>query len=93
MDNLARFLAIERNNGNDRKPKWQMVLGCDRLELWGMGTATEVETNTVRHVFHIAHNEAARRGARVRYLGQRFDIIQVSDSSKLIGIELLCALA
>src|SRR5215217_4973885 len=92
MSGLGKFLKIETNVGSDRSPRWKTVLGCERIELWDAGTATEVSSNSVRHIFHVAHHEAAKRNARVVYLGHRFNIVQVSDSSKLVGIELTCEL-
>ena len=41
-------------------------------------------------LFHNAYLETVARGQRVKYLGQTFSILDVSDSKRLIGLELSC---
>jgi hypothetical protein len=92
LGGVGKYIRIDKNVGTSDRPKWKTVLGCERVEVWETSTATEVDSSSVLRVFHIAHHPAVVRGARITYLGRHLDILRVSDSSKLVGIEVLCEL-
>ena len=87
---VGKYIRIEKNTGTTTDPVWRTVLGCEKVELWDTFTVEEAGNGAMQRVFHIAHNASATRGARVTYLGQGFEIARVSDSSKLVGIEVIC---
>lgn len=83
---IDRFIKIERS----RSGRWSVVPLGARVRVWETVQA-EAEDGSPRVMFHIAFMEGLARGQRVSYLGQHFSLLEVSDSKRLVGLELRCA--
>jgi len=82
---IERFIRIER----EVKAKWSAIPLGEKVRVWEMSSAVSDEGEPLR-LFHIGHLETVARGQRVKYLGNTFAIISVSDSKRLVGLELNC---
>ena len=83
---IERFIRIERRQGEG----WHTVPLGERVKVWEKAQAA-ADDGSLRILFHIAYLEGLSRGQRVTYLGQRFTLLEVSDSRRLVGLELRCA--
>lgn len=83
---IDRFIKIERQ----RDGKWSAVPLGERVRVWETVQA-EAEDGSPRVMFHIPFLEGLGKGQRVSYLGQHFTLLEVSDSKRLVGLELRCA--
>lgn len=83
---VERFIRIERKQGAG----WHTIPLGDRVKVWEKAQA-EADDGSLRILFHIAFLEGVGRGQRVTYLGQTFTLLEVSDSKRLVGLELRCA--
>ena len=76
---------------------WKTVPNGASIQLWEKHVAEAVNEQNqpalTRHIFHIPFVAGLARGNRVTYLGTKFAVLKVSDSPKLLGLELLCELA
>jgi hypothetical protein len=82
---VARFIRIERQ----MKSKWATIPLGEKVRVWDTSSAMS-DDGEPRLLFHIGYLESVARGQRVKYLGQTFSILDVSDSKRLIGLELSC---
>jgi hypothetical protein len=82
---VERFIRIER----ETKAKWGAIPLGEKVRVWETTTAV-VDDGEPRILFHIGYLEAVARGQRVKYLGKTFSILEVSDSKRLVGLELNC---
>lgn len=80
-----RFIRIER----ELKSKWGAIPLGEKVRVWETTSAVS-DDGEPRMLFHIGYLETVARGQRVKYLGQTFPILDVSDSKRLIGLELSC---
>jgi hypothetical protein len=90
---MERYIRIQRPAGSRGGVKqWQTVPGAERIAVWEM---SRVDTEDAQKllIFHIAFLDRLEKGCRVHYLGEDFEIISVSDSPKLRGLELQCRAA
>ncbi len=97
---VEKFIRIQRlhraPDGAD--PEWRTIPNGFRVRVWEMSTADAVagddedaSTSKRRFIFHIAHMPMIERGCRVTYLGNDMTVLGVSDSTRLLGLELRCA--
>ena len=53
-------------------------------------SSAEADDRSRRVLFHVAFLGGLARGNRVTYLGQHFNVLEISDSKRLVGLELIC---
>jgi hypothetical protein len=96
---VERFLRIQVPRGRDSSAasigkSWHTLANADKvsvleqLTLMAPNETTGVEEK--RFIFHIRFVDGVRRGARITYLGNHFTVLAVSDSKRLVGLELSC---
>lgn len=83
---VERFIRVLRRAGE----KWQTIPLGDKVRVWETSTA-DAEDGTKLIMFHIAFMPGLAKGQRVKYLGSEFELLEVSDSKRLVGLELRCA--
>jgi head-tail adaptor len=87
---MERYIRIQRPAGSRGDVKqWQTVPGADRVAVWETSRADGANGQKLL-IFHIAFLAGIEAGCRVHYLGEDFEIVSVSDSPKLRGLELQC---
>ena len=97
---VEKFIRIQRlhraPDGAD--PEWRTIPNGFRVRIWEMSTVDAVEgedgdghASRKRYIFHIAHMPMIERGCRVTYLGGDLTVLSVSDSTRLLGLEIRCA--
>lgn len=82
---VERFIRIQRLEGD----VWHTIENGFRVRVWETSSA-DTGDGTRRVLFHIAFLKGVARGQRVTYLGSHFDLLEVSDSRRLVGLELRC---
>jgi hypothetical protein len=96
---IDRYIRIQNPDGatTSRAQKatgWKTLPNCEKVGVWEYGTLTAPDEATgvseKRFVFHIGFVDGVRKGSRVTYLGNHFSVLGVSDSTRLIGLELTC---
>jgi hypothetical protein len=98
LSKVTKMIRIERQLGGadaSSEPEiWKTIPNGERVRVWENSTAESIDPATgnasLRHLFHIRHMPLISRGNRVTYFGQKFRVLDVSDSSRLLGLELLC---
>ncbi len=97
MAEVERFIRIQNSTKSRGKDmQWRTVPNADRVRVWEMGSVdaladeTAENANPKRFIFHIAFLEGVTRGCRVSYMGSHFQVLSVSDSTRLRGLELRC---
>jgi head-tail adaptor len=95
---IERFIRIQNAvQRTGQEPEWRTLPNCTRVRVWEMSSAdalaaeAEEVVSVRRMIFHIAFVDGVIRGSRVTYLGQNFQVLGVSDSTRLRGLELRCA--
>ena len=88
MAEIERFLRIQRRT-KDRSSTWETLPAAGRMQIWAMSKVDDEDAEPLM-IFHIGFVDGVRKGCRAVYLGQVFDISEVSDSPKLRGLELRC---
>ena len=83
---IERFIRIQRR----QDAGWHTIPLGGRVKVWEKAQA-EADDGSLRILFHIAYLDGLGRGQRVTYLGQAFTLLEVSDSKRLVGLELRCA--
>ena len=82
---VERFIRIERP-----VPKgWHTIPLGEKVRVWESSSA-EADNGSRLAYFHIAFLDGLARGNRVTYLGQHFSVLEISDSKRLVGLELRC---
>lgn len=95
---MTKIIRIERQlsgpDASGEEETWKTIPNGQRVKVWENSTAEAIDPVTgsasLRHLFHIRHMPLVARGNRVTYFGQKFRVLDVSDSPKLLGLELLC---
>lgn len=94
---VERFLRIQepaRASKNATASAWRTLPNCEKVPVWQTATAQRLDEGeslpTKLHIFHIPHVPRVARGFRVQYLGQHFQVAEVSNSPQLLGLELRC---
>ncbi len=82
---VERFILIQRLEGDS----WRIIPLGERVRVWEMATA-DAEDGSRLVLFHIAFMPGLSRGQRVSYLGSAFELLEISDSKRLVGLELRC---
>ena len=96
VERFIRIQQIFQVPGRD-KVEWRTLPNANRVRVWEMGNvdalADEVaeDASPKRFIFHIGYLDGISRGCRVTYLGSSFSVLDVSDSTRLRGLELRCA--
>jgi hypothetical protein len=83
---VERFIKIQRREDTG----WRTIPMGERVKVWEK-TQAEADDGSLRILFHIGYVGGLSRGQRVTYLGQAFTLLEVSDSKRLVGLELRCA--
>lgn len=83
---VERFLKIQRSENG----RWRTIPLGERVRVWE-ASSTSAEDGTKLMLFHVAFMDGLSRGQRVAYLGSDFDLVAVSNSKRLVGLELRCA--
>lgn len=90
----GKYIRIENpKKARTGDMRWAAVTRGERTELWSFGKAEAVDAEAgaaMRHLFQIAHIDGVSRMSRVTFLGQHFRVLQVSQASRLNGMELQC---
>ena len=86
---IERFIRIEVPAG----ALWRTLPNGTHVRVWEMGSVDERadEARIRRFIFHIGYLDGVARGCRLSYLGTSFTVLNVSDSTRLRGLELRCA--
>ncbi|SEP76813.1 hypothetical protein SAMN05428969_0822 [Devosia sp. YR412] len=91
---IARYLRIQESRPTGGTMDWRTLPNCEKVPVWQAGTAQRADEDqsqpTTLHIFHIPHIPNLARGHRVLYLGQSFQVAEVSSTSQLLGLELRC---
>lgn len=80
-----------------REKGWRTIPLGDRVRVWEMvmadAVADEVEPgfSNKRYIFHVGYLDHVSRGCLVTYMGSKFSVLSVSDSTRLRGLEMRCA--
>lgn len=82
---VERFIRVSYLDGD----KWRTLPTGLRIRVWESATA-ETEDGSKLMLFHIGFFQGIVRGYRVTYLGSDYDLLEVSDSKRLVGMELRC---
>ena len=82
---VGRFLRIERRQGDG----WSVIPLGERVKVREL-VQVLADDGSPRLLFHIGYMDGLRSGQRVTYLGQPFALREVSDSKRLVGLELRC---
>ena len=85
MADVERYIRIER----EVRSNWVAIPLGEKVQVWETTSAVS-DTGEPRILFHIRYLETVARGQRVKYLGKIFPILEVSDSKRLVGLELTC---
>lgn len=95
---VERFIRIQSlSNSPGGEGDWKTLPNAFRVRVWHMSQAdalpeeVEPNANPKRFIFHINFLDGVTRGCRVNYLGENFLVLDVSDSTRLRGLELRCA--
>lgn len=90
----GKYIRIENHKpSRSGAMRWVVIPRGERVELWSFAKVEAVDGeggSTMRHLFQIAHLDGVSRLSRVTFMGQHFRVLQVSQASRLIGIELRC---
>jgi hypothetical protein len=74
---------------------WHTIPNCDRLSIWEQSVLVVHDEDTGlderRFFFHVRFVDGIRKGSRVTFLGNHFSVLTVSDSKRLVGLEICCA--
>jgi len=92
---IERFIRIQNpDTRSDASSPWRTIPNCEKLRvldyLTFMAPNEETTIDEPRSVFHIHFVEGIRKGSRVIYLGRVFSVLTVSDSKRLVGLEICC---
>lgn len=94
MEKHIRIERPARSAAGVKRGEWRTVPNCDRVQVWEVSSATVAEDEAShggkRIIFHIGFHDGIVRGCRVTYYGDRYDVVEVSDSTRLRGLELRC---
>lgn len=88
--------ALRKGQSQD---EWRTLPNGMRVPVWHMSTADAVDEVPAAapgakwFIFHINYLDGVTRGCRVTYLGNAFSVVEVSDSTRLRGLELRCVAA
>jgi hypothetical protein len=96
---VERFITIENlaKVAGKAERQWRSIPNGFHVRVWEMSTADalldeiEVGYPNKRLIFHIAFMPGVVRGCRVSYMSEHFNVLGVSDSTRLRGLELRCA--
>jgi hypothetical protein len=96
---IEKFIRIQNQHRLPGKEvgEWRTIPNGMRVRVWDMSTAdavageVEADGSNKRYIFHIQHMPNVTRGSRVSFLGQNMAVVSVSDSTRLLGLELRCA--
>ena len=95
---VERFIRIQNAiQRPGQELEWRTLPNCMRVRVWHMSQADALAeeadegAGTRRMIFHVGFVDGVSRGNRVTYLGQNFQVLGVSDSTRLRGLELRCA--
>ena len=95
---VERFIRIQNAvQRPGQELEWRTLPNCMRVRVWHMSSADALAddmdeaSGTRRMIFHVAYVDGITRGNRVTYLGENFQVLGVSDSTRLRGLELHCA--
>lgn len=98
MTEVERFIRIQNLfQAPGRDAEWRTLPNASRVRVWEMGNVdaladeTADDTTPKRFMFHIAFMDGVSKGCRVSYMGTTFQVLSVSDSTRLRGLELRCA--
>jgi hypothetical protein len=83
---VERPIRIERRQGQG----WHTIPTGDKVRVWETSTATS-DAGARLMLFHIGFMEGLAPGQRLSYAGEKFELLRVSESSRLVGLELQCA--
>lgn len=88
---VERYLRIQEPAAAG---SWRTLPNCEKVPVWESASAQRVDENSALaetlHIFHIPHVPKVARGYRVLYLGQAFQVAEVSNTPQLLGMELRC---
>lgn len=96
---VERFIRIQtraglRSNGRAGAASWRTLPNCEKVPVWEYLTLLlpneETGLEEKRYIFHVRFIDGLRKGARVTWLGGHFTVLGVSDSKRLVGLELSC---
>ena len=91
---LTKIICVKRRSKRAGRA-WETVPGAGKVVVLDTvaGTMTDPTTSLIEEVmgFHIGFIQGIFRGCRVLYLGKDYEVRRVSDSSRLRGLEVLCA--
>ncbi|MEO6395623.1 MAG: hypothetical protein ABIO40_06895 [Devosia sp.] len=96
---VEKFIKIENLQAapGQAKGQWHTIPNGFRVRVWEMSMADAVagdsdasDSSGKRFIFHIGHLPHVARGSRVTYLGTKLSVLSVSDSTRLLGLELRC---
>lgn len=96
---VEKFVRIQqpvRVKGK-RETTWRIIPLGERVRVWEMAIVDAVADEVVpgvsnkRYIFHIGFMEHVTTGCLVTYMGSQFTVLGVSNSKRLLGIELRCA--
>jgi hypothetical protein len=96
---VERFIRIQAlfQGPADGAPEWRTLPNANRVRVWDVANVDALPEDGAaagsprRFIFHIAYLDGVARGCRVTYMGSRFAVLTVSDSTRLRGLELRCA--
>ena len=88
---VERYLRIQEPAAAG---SWRTLPNCEKVPVWDTASAQRLEESSALaetlHIFHIPHVPRVARGHRVLYLGQAFQVAEVSNTLQLLGMELRC---
>ena len=91
---VERFIRIQAPAHGAGAKAWHTLPNCEKLAVWeylALIAPNELTgADEKRMVFHIRFVDGVRKGARVTFLGNHFIVLTVSDSTRLVGLELNC---
>jgi hypothetical protein len=97
---IERYIRIQNpdsaGTSRSQSPRgWKTLPNCEKVSVWEYATLMRPNEETglaeKRFIFHIGFVDGVRKGSRVTYLGNHFSVLGVSDSTRLVGLELNCA--
>jgi hypothetical protein len=94
--NIERFIRIQNPDAFNgaASSSWRTIPNCEKLRVLEYLTLLvpneETAVDERRLIFHINFVDGIRKGSRVIYLGNAFSVLTVSDSKRLVGLEICC---
>ncbi len=96
VERFIRIQSLFRVSGRSQ-PEWRVLANGDRVRVWEVGNVEALPEEAAQHanprrfIFHIGYLDGVARGCRVTYMGTNFSVLEVSQSTRLRGLELRCA--